>query len=253
LQWRGSDGRDEIIDRALRGGYPDAMRRTVRARRNAWFGSYVTTVVQREIRSISNIENDGAVVRILRALASRSGQPRNVQRLSNDTGIAASTITRYVELLKATFLVSEIPPWSGGVDARIIRSPKLLVTDAGLYGYLLNLTPSDQHVGFLVETFVGSELLKLLSFEGLGEYTLLHFHTREQQEVDFAIETRDRKIVGIEVKATTSVRAEDFKGLRVLSELAGNRFHRGIVLYSGAECVPFGPKLWAVPICALWQ
>jgi predicted AAA+ superfamily ATPase len=253
LEWRGADTRDDIIARALHGGYPDAMRRVDRARRNAWFGSYITTVVQREIRSISNIEDDGAIVRILRALASRSGQPKNVQNLSRDTGIPASTITRHVELLKATFLVTEIPPWSGSVDARITRSPKLLITDSGLYGYLLNLTPHDNHVGFLIEEFVGTELMKLISYEGIGDYTLLHFRTREQQEVDFAVEAADRRIVGFEVKSTSSADARDFRGLRALSEIAGERFHRGIVLYSGSECVPFGPKMWAVPISALWQ
>ena len=253
LDWRGTDTRDDIIARALRGGYPDAMTRADRARRNAWFGSYVTTVVQREIKNISNIEDDGSILRILRALASRSGQPRNVQSLSRDTGIPATTISRHVELLKATFLVTEIPPWSGGVDGRITRSPKLLIDDAGLYGYLLNLTPQDSHIGFLIEEFVGTELIKLISYQGIGDYTMLHFRTREQQEVDFVVESADRRIVGFEVKATSNADARDFKGLKVLYDAAGERFHRGVVLYNGTECVPFGKKMWAVPIAALWQ
>jgi predicted AAA+ superfamily ATPase len=253
LDWRSAESRETLITRTLRGGFPDATRRADRARRNAWFGSYVTTVVQREIRSISNIEDDGSILRILRAVASRSGQPRNFQSLSRDTGIPVSTIARHVELLKATFLISEIPPWSGSVDARITRSPKLLINDSGLYGYLLNIAPRDSHVGFLIEDFVGAELVKLVSYAGIGDYTVLHFRTREQQEVDFAIEAADRRVVGIEVKAATSVEARDFRGLKALAELAGERFHRGIVLYSGSECVPFGPRLWAVPIAALWQ
>lgn len=133
---------------ALRGGYPEAIKRADRARRNAWFGSYITTIIQREVRSISSIEDAGAILRILRALASRSGQPKNLQSLSRDTNIPASTLSRYVELLKATFLVTEIPAWSGGVDARITRSPKLLINDSGLYAYLLNLSPQESHIGF---------------------------------------------------------------------------------------------------------
>lgn len=253
FHWRGVDTRDELVGRALRGGFPDAVARADRARRNAWFGSYITTVLQREIRSISNIEDDGGIVRILRAVASRSGQPRNLQSLSRDAGIPASTIARHLELLKATFLVSEIAPWSGGVDARIVRSPKLLLNDPGLYAYLLNLASNDAHIGFLIEEFVGSELIKLVSYHGLGEYALLHFRTREQKEVDFAIEAADRRLVGLEVKASTTAEARDFKGLRALSELAGDRFHRGVLLYGGSECVPFGPKLWAIPISALWR
>lgn len=253
VTWRGADTREQLIERALRGGYPDALARDSRTRRNAWFGSYITTVVRREIRSISNIENDGSILRILRALASRSGQPRNFQTLSRDTNLAASTIARHVELLKATFLVSEIPAWSGGVDGRIVRSPKFAINDSGLYAYLLNLAPTDGHVGFLIEDFVATELIKLTSFEGLGAYTLLHFRTREQKEVDFVVEAADRRIVGIEVKSTSSVKAKDFEGLKALEEAAGDRFHRGIVLYNGKRCESFGPKRWAVPISALWQ
>ncbi|GAC1307768.1 MAG: hypothetical protein NVSMB21_12180 [Vulcanimicrobiaceae bacterium] len=239
------------VIRAIDGGFVTGG--ADRRRRNAWFGSYVTTVIQREIRSISNVADDGAIVRILRALASRSGQPRNIQSLSSDTNIPTSTISRHIELLKATFLVSEIQPWSGGVDARIVHSPKLLINDSGLYGSLLNLTSEDNHIGFLIENFVGAELLKLASFQGVGDYTVLHYRNRRQKEVDFVIETPDRRVVGIEVKATTSADGEDFKGLRALSDAAGERFHRGIVLYCGERCVSFGSKLWAVPISALWR
>ncbi|HEY5257975.1 MAG TPA: ATP-binding protein [Candidatus Baltobacteraceae bacterium] len=253
LEWRSTAGRSDIVGRALRGGYPEAMKREDRARRNAWFGSYVTTVVQREVRSVSNIVDDGAILRVLRALASRSGQPRNTQSLSRDSGIPATTISRHIELLKATFLVTEIPPWSGGVDARIVRSPKMLINDSGLYGYLLNLAENDNHIGFLIENFVGAELIKLASYLGVGEYMVLHFRTRGQREVDFVVEASDRRIVGYEVKTTSTADARDFQGLKALAEIAGKRFHRGIVLYNGNECVPFGPKMWAVPISAMWQ
>jgi predicted AAA+ superfamily ATPase len=118
---------------------------------------------------------------------------------------------------------------------------------------LLNLAARDDHVGFLIEDFVGAELVKLVSYEGVGDYTVLHFRTREQQEVDFAIESADRRVVGLEVKATTTADARDFRGLRALFDAAGERFHRGILLYNGTDCVPFGPKMWAVPISALWQ
>jgi hypothetical protein len=91
-----------------------------------------------------------------------------------------------------------------------------------------------------------------VSYQGIGEYTLLHFRTREQLEVDFAIEASDRRIVGFEVKTASTASARDFKGLKALSEAAGPRFHRGVVLHNGTDCVPFGPKMWAVPISALW-
>lgn len=248
-----SETRGDLLERALRGGYPEAAARTDTSRRSAWFGAYITAVVQREIKSISAIEDESAILRILRTLASRSGGPRNLQTLAADTGIPNTTIQRYLALLRATFLVAEIPAWYRNLDARLIKSPKMLVTDSGLYASLLNLARSDSQIGFLWETFVGTELLRLISFEPAQQYTLLHFRTQKQHEVDFVVERADRRVVGIEVKMTAGISASDFSGLRALQNAAGEDFHAGIALYRGERTVPFGPKLWAVPVTALWQ
>lgn len=253
LSWTNRETRDQLLQRLLKGGYPEVISRQTADRRNAWFGSYLATVVQREIKSISAIEDETAIVRILRTLASRSGGPRNFQSLAGDTGISVSTITRHVALLLATFLIVELPAWSRNIDARLVRAPKLLITDSGLYAHLLNLTGRDSQTGFLLETFVGTELLKLISFAPSGQYNLMHFRTRRAQEVDFVVEDSRRRIVGIEVKAATSVTDDDFAGLRELAKIADRDFARGIVLYSGERTYPHGDKLWAVPISALWE
>ncbi len=122
-----------------------------------------------------------------------------------------------------------------------LRIPKFATNDSGLYAYLLNLAPTDDRVGFLIEDFVATELIKLIGFEGLGAYALMHFRTCERKEVDFVVEAADRRIVGIEVKTATTLKARDFDGLKALEALAGDR------------CESFGPKRWAVPISALWQ
>jgi hypothetical protein len=82
---------------------------------------------------------------------------------------------------------------------------------------------------------------------------LYHFRTHEGGEVDLVLERRSGALVGIEVKSSATVASTDFKGLRALADAAGRRFHRGIVLYTGAEVVPFGQRLHAVPIEALWR
>ncbi|MGH7709477.1 MAG: ATP-binding protein [Vulcanimicrobiaceae bacterium] len=249
----GAETRGLVVERALKGGYPDAFARSSRSRRNAWFGSYLATVIQREIKTISNIDDEAAIVRTLRALASRSGGPRNIEALAGDVATPASTVRRYVELLKLTFLISELPPWSGGLDARIVRSPKMLINDPGLYGHLLNLSPGDSQIGLLIEDFIGTELSKLISFEGVGEFTLMHFRTHRQNKVDFVVESGDRRIVGIEAKAASTVTNADFRGLRALADAAKGKLHRGIVFYCGDRSVPFGSNMWAVPIGALWS
>lgn len=82
---------------------------------------------------------------------------------------------------------------------------------------------------------------------------MFHFRTQTGQEVDVVLEDVAGRLVGIEVKATATVSAKDFKGLRTLAEALGKRFQRGVVLYTGSECIPFGPRLHALPVSALWR
>ena len=83
--------------------------------------------------------------------------------------------------------------------------------------------------------------------------TLYHWHTARQEEVDLLMEARDGRLVGVEVKASSSLTGDAFKGLRALQNSVGERLHRGIVLYSGQHVLPFGDRLWAVPLSALWE
>lgn len=189
---------------------------------------------------------------MLRTIASRSGGPRNIQTLAADTGTPNTTIQRYLALLKATFLIAELPAWYRNVDARLIKAPKLLVTDSGLYSNLLQVDLTGDRVGFLWESFVGAELLRLIAFEGTHRITLMHFRTQKQHEVDFVLEDAKSNVAGVEVKMSSTVSARDFVGLRALQTAAGTNFHRGIVFYAGERTLAFGEKMWAVPVTALW-
>jgi uncharacterized protein len=251
--WTTAQRREQIFARAFRGGYPEVLSRAAPDRQNAWFGAYLATVVQREIKSISAIEDETGLIRILRALASRSGGPTNIQGIAADTSLSASTARRYVALLASTFLIAQIPAWSRSVDARIVRYPKTLVTDSGLYAHLLNLSTNDSHIGFLLETFVGTEILKLISFAPAGLYELMHFRTNRGHEVDFVVEGPNRKIVGVEVKAASTVTSSDTSGLRVLADRAGEAFERGVILYCGQNSVSLGNRMFGVPIAGLWE
>lgn len=102
-----------------------------------------------------------------------------------------------------------------------------------------------------METFVLAELLKHLAFSRL-HLTLWHYRTQTNIEVDFILENRLGQITGIEVKASATVDSKDFKGLRHLQETEAALFQHGIVLYAGRELVPFGDRLWAVPLSVWW-
>jgi predicted AAA+ superfamily ATPase len=96
------------------------------------------------------------------------------------------------------------------------------------------------------------ELMKQASWSKT-RVSLYHYRTQAGQEVDIVMEDTAGNLVGVEVKASTTVSAGDFKGLRFLSDTVHKRFLRGIVLYTGKEIIPFGDKLVAMPVSALWQ
>ncbi|HZS46167.1 MAG TPA: ATP-binding protein [Blastocatellia bacterium] len=249
--------RDEIFTRILTGGYPELLERKNEERRRAWFGSYVTTILQRDVRDLANIEGLTSLPRLLGLLAARATATVNLAEVSRATGIAHSTLRRYLTLLEATFLIHNLPPWFTNIGKRLVKSPKLLVCDTGLMSYELGidherLALDPNLTGPLLENFVAVELLKQSAWSR-KQPKLFHLRTQSGEEVDLILEAPNGKVVGIEVKASASIDSSDFKGLRLLGEALGTRFARGIVLYTGLETVPFSPRLHAVPISALWH
>jgi hypothetical protein len=251
------ESRKALLQRALRGGYPEVLTRAAAHRRQAWFASYVTTILQRDVRDLANIEGLTAMPRLLSLLAASGAGLLNYAEVSRSIGLPQSTLKRYMALLETTFLLQLLPAWSGNLGRRLVRSPKVLLSDTGLMAYLLGLEGEEiaadgALVGPLLEDFVIMELLKQSSFTR-GRPQLLHFRLQTGREVDVVLEDRGGNVVGIEVKAAASVSAGDFDGLRALAEQVGKRFRRGAVLYSGSEAIPFGPRLHALPTSVLWR
>lgn len=252
-----SQGPSDLVERLLRGGYPEALGRSSEARRRAWFGSYVTTILQRDVRDLSNIEGLTALPRLLSLLAARAASLVNYAELSRSASMPQSTLKRYISLLEATFLVQTLPAWSSNLGKRLVRSPKLLLCDTGLISSLQGLNAerlaSDPVlVGPLLENFVAMELQKQATWSKT-QPRLFHFRTQTGQEVDAVLEDATGRVVGVEVKASATVGARDFRGLRALAEASGNRFRRGLVLYTGRTAVPFGNDLYALPMTSLWK
>ena len=171
-------------------------------------------------------------------------------------GLSHVTAQKYAGLFEQLFLTRVLPPWSTNELSRLIKTPKLHFLDSGLLAALRELSPTILAAergafGALLETFVFSEVLKLASWSD-HRFSFSHYRDKEQNEVDIVVENQERKIVGIEVKASATVTSSDFAGLRKLAEAAGKRFATGLVLYDGKTLIPWGPNLWAAPISSLW-
>jgi len=249
--------RMELLRRVLGGGYPEVIQRETEDRRRAWFGAYLTTILQRDVREIANIEGLTDLPRLLALLATRTSSLLNLADLSRSIVIPQTTLKRYMTLLEATFLVQPLPAWSTHLGKRLVKAPKLVLNDTGLLAYLLGVNEQRLEegrtlLGGLLENFVVMELRKEASWSA-SQPRLFHFRTQTGHEVDIVLENAAGKLVGVEVKSSASVTADDFKGLRALQELTGRRFLRGVVLYTGSERVPFSPHQLALPIAHLWQ
>ena len=252
-----NESRATLVERVIRGGFPEVQQRETPARRSAWFSSYITTVVRREVRDLASIEGLTALPRLLALLAARAGSLLNFAEISNSVGIPQTTLKRYMALLETTFLIRMLPAWSGNLGKRFIKTPKLMLCDTGLMAHLLGtgaarLLAEPGSLGPLLENFVVMELVKQATWNQTKP-SLFHFRTAAGQEVDVVLERNDGSIVGIEVKASPTVTANDLRGLRALSGLTGKKFHRGIVLYTGTTTVTFEKNIIASPISSLWQ
>jgi len=254
-----SETRVSLADRMLRGGYPEQLDFNER-RRGSWFDSYLTSILQKDVRDLADVEALSAFPRLLQAIGARTSSPANTSDLSRTLGIPWTTLRRYLALLEATFLVIDLPAWSSGEVRRGVRSSKLYLSDTGLLTHLLRLDAArlgsdPERFGPVLESFVVGEVFRQAAASP-ERWSLSHFAKHQTAEVDLVVEGPGGAIAGIEVKGATSLGPHDFKGLRHLASAAGERFVRGAVLYTGRETVRVSAppvELIAMPIDALWR
>lgn len=256
LRVDGEESREGYIERISRGGFPEAIRRD-EARRTRFFSAYGGDLVDRDVSQLADIQRRDALHQLLKTTAGRAAQLLKNERLASDAGLPATTLERYLSLFEEVFLIKRVLPWSASTTERAVRMRKLLFVDSGLCAHLLGRTVNrlrrdEAALGPLLENFVLGELARQLGWAATRA-TLRHYRTRDGVEVDAVLEAADGRIVGIEVKSAETVRAEDFSGLRHLQLRVPDRFHHGLVLYTGVKTLPFGDRLLAAPIEALWR
>ncbi len=253
---RSQGGCEGLYPRVAGGGFPEVLTRPQRARQGAWYDSYISTILQRDVLEMSRVEDLGLLPRLLRLIAARSGSLLNASEMSRALAAPLSTLKRHLALFEATFLVQTVPAWSSNKGKRLVKAPKIYLSDTGLLAHLLGWDashdPLARETGMLLENFVAMELRKHMGWSSIPT-TLHHYRTFSGREVDFALEGPGGKLVGIEVKASTRVGPEDFKGLRDLADDAGKRWHRGVVLHAGKETVSFGKGYEAAPLSVFWK
>ncbi|MEZ2127833.1 MULTISPECIES: ATP-binding protein [unclassified Sinorhizobium] len=249
-------GRD-LIDVVLKGGYPEVLRRASQSRRRAWLDDYVSLILDRDVRDVANIDQLDRLPRLLRILAEHASQLTNNSSFGSALSLSSITAQKYVGILERLYLLKLLPPWSTNSLSRLVKTPKMHFLDSGLLAAVRDddeelLLRDRGRFGPLLETFVVSEVMKIAAWTDL-RLTFSHYRTKDQDEVDLVIEDRRGRVVGIEVKASATVRASDVRGLRQLQAATGDRFLQGLVLHDHDRITPFGEQIAAIPISILWM
>lgn len=247
---------EELAQRIVAGGFPAALARNTPVRRRQWYVDYVDAMVQRDLRDLARISSLHTIPKLLKLAASQTARLINVSELAAPFQVSRPTIREYVTLLERIFLIDELPPWHSNRLKRLVKTPKLHMSDSGLACALLGTTAADLWedralLGQMLETFVYGELRRQSSgFEEPPEFS--HYRDKDGAEVDIVIEHAGSRVSGVEVKASSTVRPTDFRGLHGLRKATGKRFVCGVVLYDGEVTVGFGDGMYAVPLAALW-
>jgi uncharacterized protein len=252
----GAPTRGELLERVCAGGYPE-IHTLPAAQRPGWFRDYVRTTIERDVVEMSGIRKVAEMGQLLRLLAARSGCELVMQNVIEDSALERQAVYDHRAWLQTIHLVAILPAWSRNLTARAKRRPKVFVTDPGLAAWLVGKTPAaledptDPVTGRLIETFVFAELRRQLTWAGT-EISLFHWRDRAGAEIDFVLEAADGRVAAIEVKAGQTPKREWFRWLARMRDVLGDRFVAGVVLHGGQHVLPFGERLMAAPIAALW-
>lgn len=223
----------EIISK---GAFPRLHQEDLDAGR--FYNGYVQTYVERDVRTLINVKDLTQFQQFLTLLAGRTGQIVNYTSLGNDTGLSAVSVKKWISILKASFVVFELPPFFENIKKRIVKSPKIYFTDTGLLCHLLGIETREQAQrdplrGGLYENFVILEVLK--SFYNRGIRPDLYFYRDSHgNEVDLVIR-RKRRLTPVEIKSSATFTNTFLKGIRRFREVAKTPCDEGYVFYSGEE------------------
>jgi hypothetical protein len=230
-------------ERVLRGGMPSVCLEQVKDPA-LWFRGFEQTYLERDVRALAQVADLIAFRRLLWLAAQRSARLLNVSELGREARLNHVTASRYLDLLEASYVVRRLPPYLDNAASRLIKSPKLYFTDAGIAAHLLGMERLEgHHRGALLETWVLQNLLGLLSPHGAR---VSFWCVQGRHEVDFVVQA-GADVLAIEVKAASRYDEGDLSGLRAFLAAAPH-CRAAILAYDGEVAWQVGERLFVVPL-----
>jgi predicted AAA+ superfamily ATPase len=235
-------------DLALRGGYPyPSLHLAAREDRTAWLEGYSRTYLERDLQQLASIDNLVGFQRLVRAAALRVGNVMNQADLARDVGLPPTTAQRYLHLLQTSYQSLTVEPYTVNRTKRLVKSPKLYWNDTGL---ALHLGAEDEPRGAHLENLIVNDLFAWRETR-VRRPNILFWRTSKGAEVDLVIEAPTR-VVPMEVKSATTVRARDCRHLETFLDEYPDRAPAAALLYTGSSTYWVSDRVLAVPIgCVL--
>lgn len=245
--------RAEIIDRVIRGGYPEIRALPERSRQRR-YREYIDTIVDRDVADVMKIRRTDSMRRLIDQVAIRTGSELNTTDLGDKIGLTRQITGEYLDILERLSLIARLPAWTSGEAGRDIKHPKCHLIDTGIATALRGITVGDftlgkdqTSLGALFETYVYTELLKCLPLQR-DEWRLFHWRDRKGKEID-VVAQNGNLVVGFEMKASSTISADDFKNFAAFKNGPAAKWDFiGLVIYMGDQVLVFGDRLFAIPV-----
>lgn len=236
----------EIFDLIVKGSYPQLFDGT---HLSLYYSSYVSTYMERDVKSIVNVTNETAFIKFLKVMAARTGQVLNYHDISRDVEVSAPTIKNWVSILETSGLIYLMPAYSGNLSQRAIKTPKMYFMDTGLCCYLNGITTGEMAMngpisGGLFETYVVSEVLKSYWHHGERPYIYFYRDTDNNKEIDLIIESHG-KVWPVEIKQSSSPNIQMAKHFGIIDE---TKRGKGAIICTATKFIPMNKDVVVIPV-----
>ena len=201
-----------------------------------FYPSYVKTYIEKDVRDLLKIQDQMQFMRFMKLCAARIGSIFVATELASEVGVDSKTITRWLSVLQASYLVTLLPPYYENISKRLVKSPKLYFNDTGLACYLLDIeSPKqldrDKMRGALFENMIVMEVIKHRYNQGL-EGGVYFYRDSNQNEVDILLK-QEGEITAIEVKSSMTYHPSFEKSLKQVVEWVETPVTKRAIVYAG--------------------
>ncbi len=246
---------DDICQLVIAGGYPDVYKAKSTKHKSIWFESYIKTMLERDLRELSDYKSITRTNRLFQLLALRSATIVNLMDFSRSSDIPPSSLSIYLDTIESLFLIKRIPGYYSNLNNRLTKAPKIYLVDSGLMCHQVDIMSvknpwEHREWGQVFETFVFNEIRKQLSWLDTS-ISLYHYRTHQGKEIDLILENKQQEIIAIEIKASQTVTPSMSKNFAQIKADTGNKFKMGLIIYAGNSIEVLGDGIYAIPLSCI--